>query len=195
MMLAICSTAQDVASQKNEISAMWGRTFVNDVEVKHSAFDLNVGENSTFELNYARRVRDFKLFALRAEVPFVMVPGQQLNYFTDVVPRNYRAYFLTPAMRANFFPYKVLSPWASLGLGFAHYDPNSLLVYYGTNPNKIANTVAALQVGLGLDVKLTRHFSLRTAWRDFYSGTPHLNLDTGSRRSNYFVGVGGIFHF
>jgi hypothetical protein len=70
-----------------------------------------------------------------------------------------------------------------------------MLLYYGVNPNKTANTVAALQVGLGLDVKLTKHFSLRAAWRDFYSGTPHLNLDTGSRRNNYFIGGGGIFHF
>jgi hypothetical protein len=82
-----------------------------------------------------------------------------------------------------------------VGLGFAHFDPNAMFLYYGVNPNKAANTVAALQLGLGLDVKLTRQLSLRTAWRDFYAGTPHVNLDTGSRRSNYFIGVGGIFRF
>jgi hypothetical protein len=195
VVVAICASAQDVSSQKNEVSAIFGRTFVNDVDVKSVPQDLNVGENFTFEVNYARRIRDLNRVALRIEVPLVIDPAQRLNYLTHVVPKNYSAYFLTPALRANLFPNKVLSPWASLGLGFAHFDPNSMLLYYGVNPNKTANTVAALQVGFGLDVKLTRHFSLRTAWRDFYSGTPHLNLDTGSRRNNYFIGGGGIFHF
>ncbi len=195
ILVAICASAQDVSSQKNEVSAIFGRTFVNDVDVKNVPQDLNVGENFTFEVNYARRIRDLHRVALRIEVPLVIGPAQRLNYLTHVVPKNYSAYFLTPALRANLFPNKVLSPWASLGLGFAHFDPNSMLLYYGVNPNKTANTVAALQIGVGLDVKLTRHFSLRTAWRDFYSGTPHLNLDTGSRRNNYFIGGGGIFHF
>jgi hypothetical protein len=136
---------------------MFGRTFVNDVEVKDSAWDLNVGENFTFEVNYARRIRDISMSLLE-------------------------------------FPDKVLSPWASVGPGFAHFDPNAMLLYYGVNPNKTAKTVAALQLGLGLDVKLTRQLSLHTAWRDFYSGTPHLSLDTGTRRNSYF-GVGGVFHF
>jgi hypothetical protein len=196
MMYAVVAGAQEsVTPQKNEISAMFGRTFVNDVEVKNSPWDLNVGENFTFEVNYARRIRDIKYVAFRVEVPLVIVPGQHLNYITDVVPKDYRSYFLTPALRGNFFPNKVLSPWASVGLGFAHFDPNAMLLYYGVNPNKTANTVAAPQLGLGLDVKLTRQLSLRTAWRDFYAGTPHVNLDTGSRRSNYFIGVGGTFRF
>jgi hypothetical protein len=70
-----------------------------------------------------------------------------------------------------------------------------MLLYYGVNPNKTAKTVAALQLGLGLDVKLTRQLSLHMAWRDFYSSTPHLSLDIGSRRNSYFIGVGGVFHF
>jgi hypothetical protein len=53
-----------------------------------------------------------------------------------------------------------------------------------------------IQFGAGLDVRLTHKFSIRTEVRDYWSGVPQLNVDTGkSRQNNLFVGSGVIWHF
>ena len=53
-----------------------------------------------------------------------------------------------------------------------------------------------LQAGVGLDVKIIGHFRLRGEARDFWSGVPNLNVDTGkSRQHNIFVGGGVVFRF
>jgi hypothetical protein len=45
-------------------------------------------------------------------------------------------------------------------------------------------------------VKLIKKFSLRGEVRDFWSGVPQLNIDTGkSRQHNYLVGGGVVWHF
>jgi hypothetical protein len=52
------------------------------------------------------------------------------------------------------------------------------------------------QVGAGLDVKVFGHLSVRGEVRDFFSGIPQLNVDTGkSRQHNFFVGAGVVWHF
>ena len=53
-----------------------------------------------------------------------------------------------------------------------------------------------MQAGVGLDVKLSIDFSLRGEARDFWSGVPDLNVNTGkSRQHNIFVGGGVVWHF
>jgi hypothetical protein len=53
-----------------------------------------------------------------------------------------------------------------------------------------------LQGGLGLDVRIFGHFSLRGEAREFWSGVPQLNVTTGkSRQYNLFAGAGIVWHF
>jgi hypothetical protein len=53
-----------------------------------------------------------------------------------------------------------------------------------------------LQGGLGLDVRIFGHFSLRGEAREFWSGVPQLNVNTGkSRQYNLFAGGGVVWHF
>jgi hypothetical protein len=96
----------------------------------------------------------------------------------------------------NLFPETAVSPWISFGGGFAHFTEANNLIFFGTNPGK-STTSGVLQIGLGLDVKVWRRFSIRGQVRDFYSGTPDLPLaDTGkTRQHNYFVGGGVVYHF
>jgi hypothetical protein len=45
-------------------------------------------------------------------------------------------------------------------------------------------------------VKIWRNLRLRGEVRDFYTGVPQLNVDTGkSRQHNFFVGGGAVWHF
>ena len=41
-----------------------------------------------------------------------------------------------------------------------------------------------MQAGLGLDVKIYKHFTLRGEGREFWSGVPQLNVNTGARAAN-----------
>jgi hypothetical protein len=114
----------------------------------------------------------------------------------DLVPKDYKQIFVTPAARLNLFPATAVSPWVSFGGGFGHFSENKNLNYFGANPGS-SSTSGVIQGGLGLDVRAWRRFSIRAQVRDFWSGTPNLPLaDTGkTRQHNYFVGGGVLWHF
>jgi hypothetical protein len=53
-----------------------------------------------------------------------------------------------------------------------------------------------VQFGAGLDVWVWHSWGARLEARDFYSGAPALNVDTGrSRQHNYYVGLGVVHRF
>ena len=188
-----------VAQERNELTGIIGRTFVSDQGVTGVvAIDTNLhsGNGITFEANYGRRLIDLGLVGLTGELPFVVNFKQDIHFDVNLVPKDYKSFFITPSIRANVFPHAGLSPWVSVGGGFGYFKENSTLEFGGTNPGKTGTTSGVLQIGLGLDVRLFRTLSLRGEMRDFYSGVPQLNVDTGkTRQHNYFVGGGVVWHF
>jgi hypothetical protein len=197
--VAVCTFVTQAAAQKNELTGILGRTFISNQGIPGApSFDPNLhfGNGLTFEVSYARRALDAKLLALSLEVPFVVDPVQNLHAAQDVIPKQYASFFVTPAARLNLFPDLAVSPWVSFGGGFGHFSESSTLEFGGANPGKTGTTTGVLQVGVGLDVKIFAHFSLRGEGRDFWSGVPQLNLDTGkTRQHNIFAGGGVVWHF
>ena len=192
--LAICTFAAQAAAQKNELSGMLGRTFISNQGIQGApSYDsvLRSGNGFTFEVNYARRVMDGPIWSLAVEVPFVVNHDEDLHTYANPF-LSYQSYFVTPAARLNLFPEQAVSPWVSFGGGFGHFSANS----GGSNSNSTGNATGVLQAGLGLDVKIFGRFSLRGEARDFWSGVPDLNVNTGkSRQHNIFVGGGLVWHF
>lgn len=189
------SNAQD----RNELSVLIGRTLVSDHGVLNTSTPgalLTSGSGVSFEGNYGRRLMDLGLIGLTGEVPFVVNVGEDVHYNLNLVPKNYKSFFVTPSLRANLFPGSGLSPWVSAGGGFGYFKENATLEFGGANPGKTGTTTGIFQAGAGLDVKLFSRFSLRGEVRDFFTGVPQLNVDIGkSRQHNFFVGGGVIFHF
>lgn len=187
------------AQDKNEVAVAFGRTFVSDQGVKGIVAgdtDLHFGNRFTLEANYGRRLLNLGIAGLTVEVPFVVTFHQDVHFDVNLVPKNYQAFFVTPSVRANLFPSSTFSPWISAGGGVGHFNENSSLEFGGPNPGETGTTTGVLQIGVGLDIRLLRSLSLRGQMRDFYSGVPELNVDTGkSRQHNYFVGGGVVFHF
>lgn len=139
---------------------------------------------------------DFGLVGLTGEVPFVVNFHENVHFDVNVVPKDYKSFFVTPSIRANLFPNNGLSPWVSAGGGFGYFKENSALEFGGPNPGKTGTTTGVFQAGVGLDVKLFNRFSVRGEARDFFTGIPQLNVDTGkSRQHNFFVGGGVVWHF
>jgi hypothetical protein len=206
--LGATASAQDQSQaqsqgDKNELAGSLGRIFISDQGIKGATYFnpfVRSGKGLTFEINYARRFLDRGAYAVSVEVPAVFNLDEDLNSGSNVVPSGYQQAFVTPSVRLNLFPHTAVSPWVSLGGGFAHFSENSNLIYGGPNPGD-SSTSGALQGGFGLDVRPPclhlRHLRIRGEVRDFWSGTPNLPLaSTGkTRQHNYFVGGGVVWHF
>ena len=199
ILVTVCILAPQVVAQRNELSGLVGRTFISDQGIKgalSSDPQLRFGNGLTFEVNYARRILDGGFWSLNLEVPFVLNPDEDLHAAQNVVPKQYFSLFVTPAARLNVFPDSGLSPWISFGGGFGHFSESSDLGFGGPNPGNTGTNTGVLQAGVGLDVKIVSRFSLRGEARDFWSGVPQLNVDSGkSRQHNIFVGGGVVWHF
>jgi len=186
-------------AQVNEVSATVGRTFVSTQTIQNANFfnhTLNFGAEETVGLNYSRLLKTKSIFGLSVEVPFAAVIDMDLNTGANLIPENYKAFYITPSARVNFFQSEAVSPWVSFGGGYAHYKMAGHLVFGGPNPGPTSTNTGVLQFGTGLDVFPWQKWGLRLEARDFWTGHPDLNVDTGrSRQHNYFVGGGVIFRF
>ena len=52
----------------------------------------------------AGRLMDLGIAGLTFEVPFVINFKQNVNFDLNLVPKDYKSFFVTPAIRANLFP-------------------------------------------------------------------------------------------
>jgi hypothetical protein len=200
LVVSVCAFAAHAAAQKNELSGLIGRTFISDQTIPGApAFDnkLRLGDGLTFEVNYARQLASGGQVSLALEVPFVFSFDEDLHAaLPNRIPEDYKSYFVTPSARLNFFSGLAVSPWVSVGGGFGHFSASSNLLFGGKTPGDTGTTTGVFQVGGGLDVKLYKRFSLRGEVRDFWSGTPQLNVNTtSSHQTNLFVGGGLVWHF
>ncbi|MGH9501587.1 MAG: outer membrane protein [Terriglobales bacterium] len=197
MLLGLISDVS--AQEKNELTGLIGRTIVSDHGVTDTSTPgalLTSGPGLSFEVNYGRRLMDLGLVGLTGEVPFVVNVNEKVGYNLNLVPKDYKSFFVTPSLRANLFPATGISPWVSVGGGFGYFKENSSLEFGGANPGETGTATGIFQIGAGLDIRLFSRLSLRGEARDFYSGVPTLNVDIGkSRQHNIFVGAGVVWHF
>jgi hypothetical protein len=201
ILLIAASALTSGQETKNEIAVMVGRMFISDQGVPNTNFFDNTvhsGKGLSFEGDYARKLRNYTWGTLSVEVPVVVNPDEDLNYGLNQVPKDYSSIFVTPAVRVNFLQDFVFSPWLSFGGGLAHYTASKDLVFFGTNPGHRVHNSGAIEAGIGFDVKIPRIYIFRFRFeaRDFWTGEPPINVDTGhTRQHNYFVAGGAVFRF
>ena len=193
MILGIAAAAQS----KNELAGTLGRTFIADQGVPGTGHAIHAGNGTSFEIDYARHIMgNGNFLQLSLEVPIVFNPDEDLNYYFNVIPESYSSYFITPGARLNVFADTAISPWVSFGGGFGHFKESGNLVFSGKNPGSTGSTTGVFQFGAGLDVRVWHTLGIRGELRDFDSGVPQLNVDTGkSRQHNIYVGGGIVWHF
>lgn len=197
--IAMVLLVVNASAQKYEVAGSVGRIFISDQGVlgaNPSDPDVHFGNGFSYEANGARRFLDIGLLSINVEVPFVYTPTVNVHFGQNIVPKSFSSYFVTPAARVNLFPSTGFSPWISVGGGFGRFGENSHLEFGGTNPGKTGTTSGVFQAGIGLDVKIISAFKLRGEIRDFNSGVPQLNANTGKKREhNIFAGAGVVFSF
>ncbi|MGA8539681.1 MAG: hypothetical protein WB566_09290 [Terriglobales bacterium] len=203
LVLVSSALAQNFMSSTpvNQLSVTGGRTFVSTQTIQNPPpGDLNpkihFGNPASLAFNYGRLLKTHSIFGLYAEVPVAMFFRMDLNTGANQIPKDIGALFVTPSARLNFFSSDSVSPWVSVGGGYGRFREAPVLNFGGPNPGPTGTNTGVVQFGGGLDVWVWHRFGARAEVRDFYSGTPALNVDTGrSRQHNYYVGAGVIYRF
>lgn len=192
VLFLVCSAG----AQVNQLSITAGRTFVSTQTVSSTSLPVHFGNEESVEFNYGRLLMTRRVFGLFAEVPVAIYPRMDVNYhFGTLIPKDIGALFVTPSLRVNIFSRESVTPWVSVGGGYGRFRVASVTLYETPNPGSGTNT-GVVQFGAGLDVWVWHRWGARLEARDFYSGAPDLNVDTGrSRQHNYYVGVGVVHRF
>jgi hypothetical protein len=134
------------------------------------------------------------------EVAFIASPLQDVISASPSASRNYASIFITPGIHVRFVPKSALSPWASVGGGYARFTESTTLRSGQPNPFQPGVNKGALQYGGGVDFKTSLHLLipivLRAEVRDFYTGQPRLNVQrSGSGQHNVVVSGGIVLRF
>jgi hypothetical protein len=203
LVLVSSALAQDFGKSTpvNQVSVTVGRTFVSTQTIQNPPAgdpnpNLHFGNPTSVAFNYGRLLFSHKIFGLYAELPVEVFFNMNLNTFVNQIPHDIGAVFVTPSARLNFFSSDSVTPWVSVGGGYGHFRESSNLEFGGPNPGPTGNNTGVVQFGAGLDVWVWHRWGFRGEARDFYSGTPDLNVDTGrSRQHNYYVGAGVAYRF
>jgi len=188
-------------AQVNELSITAGRTFVSTQTIQNPPQgdvnpNIHFGNEESVAFNYGRLLMSHKILGLYAELPVAIYFRMDLNTGASQIPKDIGALFATPSVRLNIFSGESVTPWVSVGGGYGRFREAPRLNFYGPNPGPTGTNTGVVQFGAGLDVLVWHQWGARFEARDFYSGTPDLNVDTGkSRQHNYYVGVGVVHRF
>ncbi len=183
-------------AQTNEIGFLLGRHVVSSagaITPDHLETKGGVAYGLTYSHSWTRHLP----ISVGYEIPFVATPSQFVRSNDVSVPRNYASIFVTPALRVKLLPNSAISPWGSVGGGYARFDESTTLVTGQKNTFKTGKNSGAFEVGGGVDFKLPiLPIALRGEVRDFYAGEPQLNLPrTNDKQHNVIVSGGFVLHF
>ena len=186
-------------AQVNDISITAGRTFVSTQTIINSVAPdphIHFGNEETVAFDYSRLLKAGRIFGLYAEVPVAIYPRMDVHSFQGLTPKDIGALFVTPSVRMNIFSGDSVTPWVSVGGGYGRFREAPTLGFSQPNPGPTGTNTGVVQLGAGLDTWFWPRWGARFEARDFYSGAPALNVDTGrSRQHNYYVGVGVVHRF
>lgn len=196
--LVVSQAVKPAAAQgRNEVGLLLGARVASDPGVTPN---LQIGKSLAYQLTYAHWFLRGEGAAVALEIPFAALPSQDINSSALTAPRNFAAIYVTPGIRVKLAPSRGISPWASVGGGYARFDESSTLLTGSPNPFTTGTNKGALQFGGGVDLRapaqLLLPISFRVEVRDFYSGQPRFNaITTSSVQHNVLVSGGLVLRF
>ena len=193
----ILLTGQSAFAQKHEIAFTSG-----GLKIGERGFDLpqpgflHFSTGFTYEINYAERLFDAHLAALYFEIPLAGTPRTRVKTTNALSPNSYSSIFFTPGIKLKLLPRGKYSPFATMGVGLAHFRESDVTIDNQPNPNRSSETNAVFAFGFGLDVKVVSILSIRGEVRDFYADLPPLNVRALSdRQHNALISAGVVLRF
>lgn len=194
-------------SQKNEFSLSVGATATSDQQLTFlgiicpiglpdcaGPFNTSTSTGVAFEGDYTRRLFNVHLASIGVELPLLGVPSRDVTADRTPIGQppstvSQWSIFFTPAAQVRLLPSSRVSPFFSLGGGWAHHDRSVSSTTHG-----------ALQFGGGVDFKTPLpHLAVRAEVRDFWArafmNSGSIDLVTPERLHNVFAGAGIVFKF
>jgi hypothetical protein len=153
------------------------------------AFHFSNDNHVFYEGTGAVRLANLRLVSLHLEVPVAGIPSAQVVFPSTppLSPLKLSSLFVTPSLRVKLVPGSSVSPFFSVGGGWAHYSISS-----GLTDNR-----GALQFGGGVDFKTgIPLLGIRAEVRDFLTDSPNfgtLSVRTGTH--NVLAGGGIVLRF
>ncbi len=181
-------------AQKHEIGLTLGGVFSTD-RTTPGGIALRQQSGTAWQANYAYRILDVKLAALSIGVHFLANPQRNIGSNSSTVPANLASLYVTPDIVLKFLPGAKIEPWVTVGGGYAQYESSDALLNGSPNPGKIRVHRGALDYGGGVDVPVWSFLALRGEVRDFYTGSPSVNLTLRGGQHNVVAGGGFVLRF
>jgi opacity protein-like surface antigen len=197
ILIAVLLIGQSVFAQKHEVAFTSG-----GLKIGERGFDLpqpgflRFGTGFTYEISYARRFFDARLAALYFEIPLAGTPRTKVKTTNALSPNSYSSIFFTPGLKLKLLPGNKYSPFATMGVGLAHFREGDSTVANQPNLDRNTETDAVFAFGFGLDVRVVSRLSIRGEVRDFYSELPPLSVRALSdRQHNALISAGVVLRF
>ena len=199
LMISVClllAVARASLGQKHEAAFLSGalRTGDHSFILPRPGF-VHTGTGLTYQLNYSSRFFDAKAAGLYFEFPLVITPTSKLRASTVALPRSYSNIFFTPGIKLKLAPGLKWSPYLFGGIGVARATASKTQTDGQPNLSDRSKVSAAYDFGVGIDVKVFPHLSLRGEVRDFYTGTPRLGLDLTDKQQRFLVSAGAVIRY
>lgn len=175
-----------------------GLTLGGIVSQTRSATDgtkLSLDSATALEANYAHRIFEAKHIELLIGAHFLANGARSVESPTNAVPSSLATLYVTPDLVVKFSSHARFQPWLTLGGGYAQYESGQKLQDGTQNTGGIRIHRGTLVYGGGVDVPIIRYIALRAEIRDFYSGSPQLNVPLAGGQHNVVAGGGFVLRF
>ena len=201
----VSSQTTDVeTAEKNEIGLILGVTATPSRTLAPGGV---IGGNSELTskaglalgVDYDRRILSTDWITLYGGSDFLASPlNVKLSNPPSNVSPQYKYIFLTVHAKVKFYSDRKVSPWLSVGGGYARFHETPPTASFGFNQG---TGRATIEMGAGFDTQPVTHIAgfpiaFRVEARDFYSGVPNYGQDlVHSKQHNVVLGGGLVVHF
>jgi opacity protein-like surface antigen len=190
LLLFLSGVPVAATAQGNDLALVVGAKFTPSTSSAlggSTSIDTRLG----FEGSFAFQLKGLPLAALQLEVPVMVTPSATVNTSNLLASKNYTSLYFTPGFRLKFAPGGPISPWIAVGAGLVRFTPSTTSVSGGASP-ATSTVKGAGDAGAGVDIKVSfLPIRFRIEAREYFSGSPNLNIPQLSLHNNIFAG-GGI---
>ena len=201
ILIALVCASSFAMAQKADAAFVVGGSFVSDTNgtflvpvIGSTPATIKTDHHIFLEGALGVRLLNAHLVSLHAELPVAGIPSTPLTVAgVSTALDHLGTLFITPGLRLKIAPIAPISPWVSIGGGWARYSLNTA----GLTQNK-----AAVQYGGGLDFKTGLPLlGFRAEVRDFVTGDPDFGFgsifttNSGLHHHNILAGGGIVLRF
>lgn len=207
ILMAMVWVSTALVAQKADAAFVAGGSFVSDttgtLTVPEFPFfnpRFTTDTHLFLEGAFSVRLLNAHAVSIHLDVPVAVIPSQQLSVQSSTSPGapiavdHIRSLFVTPGLKVKLLPGASISPWASVGGGWARY---------ALKTSDVSENKGALEFGGGIDFKTGLPLlGFRAEVRDFLTSSPDFgfpssifSINGSFNHHNVLAGGGVVLRF